>query len=248
MTESEGVRLQKALAAAGVASRRASEELIVQGRVKVNGKVVRELGTRVDPLVDQVQVDRNPVQMDPEKMYFAFHKPRAVLSTMSDDKGRRCIADYFQGFDRLYNVGRLDYETTGLILMTNDGELANQLLHPRYEVEKLYAAKVMGKVGKVELQKLKDGIKLEDGLAKADKVRVLDQNDAFSLVEIVLHSGKNRIVRRMFEAVGHPVMDLTRKTFGPIHLKALKVGQFRELSKLEVGSLMQLGQSFNKKD
>ena len=248
MTETEGVRLQKALAAAGVASRRASEELIVQGRVKVNGKVVRELGTRIDPLVDQVQVDRNPVQMDPEKMYFAFHKPRGVLSTMSDDKGRRCIADYFQGFDRLYNVGRLDYETTGLILMTNDGELANQLLHPRYEVEKLYAAKVMGKVGKVELQKLKDGVKLEDGLAKADKVRVLDQNDAYSLVEIVLHSGKNRIVRRMFEAVGHPVMDLTRKTFGPIHLKALKVGQFRELSKLEVGSLMQLGQSFNKKD
>ena len=248
MTETEGVRLQKALAAAGVASRRASEELIVQGRVKVNGKVVRELGTRIDPLVDQVQVDRNPVQMDPEKMYFAFHKPRGVLSTMSDDKGRRCIADYFQGFDRLYNVGRLDYETTGLILMTNDGELANQLLHPRYEVEKLYAAKVMGKVGKVEIQKLKDGVKLEDGLAKADKVRVLDQNDAYSLVEIVLHSGKNRIVRRMFEAVGHPVMDLTRKTFGPIHLKALKVGQFRELSKLEVGSLMQLGQSFNKKD
>jgi pseudouridine synthase len=142
----------------------------------------------------------------------------------------------------------LDYETTGLILMTNDGELANQLLHPKYEVEKLYAAKVMGKVGKVELQKLKDGVALEDGLAKADKVRVLDQNDAFSLVEIVLHSGKNRIVRRMFEAVGHPVMDLTRKSFGPIHLKALKVGQFRELSKLEVGSLMQLGQSFNKKD
>lgn len=248
MTESEGVRLQKALAAAGVASRRASEELIVQGRVKVNGKVVRELGTRIDPSVDQVQVDRNPVQMDPEKMYFAFHKPRSVLSTMSDDKGRRCIADYFVGFDRLYNVGRLDYETTGLILMTNDGELANQLLHPKYEVEKLYAAKVMGKVGKVELQKLKDGVQLEDGLAKADKVRVLDQNDAFSLVEIVLHSGKNRIVRRMFEAVGHPVMDLTRKSFGPIHLKALKVGQFRELSKLEVGSLMQLGQSFNKKD
>ena len=122
MTESEGVRLQKALAAAGVASRRASEELIVQGRVKVNGKVVRELGTRIDPLVDQVQVDRNPVQMDPEKMYFAFHKPRAVLSTMSDDTGRRCIADSFQGFDRRYNDGRLDYETTGLILMTNDGE------------------------------------------------------------------------------------------------------------------------------
>lgn len=243
MTESEGIRLQKALAAAGVASRRASEDLIVQGRVKVNGKVVRELGTRVDPLTDQVQVDQRPVQMDPEKIYFAFHKPRGVVSTMSDERGRRCLADYFVGFDRLFNVGRLDAETTGLILMTNDGDLSNLLLHPRYEVEKLYVAKVMGKITKVEIQKLKDGVKLEDGLAKADRVHVIDQNDAFSLVEIVLHSGKNRIVRRMFEAVGNPVLDLTRKTFGPLHLKNLKAGQSRELSKLEVSSLMALGQS-----
>ena len=246
MTENEGVRLQKALAAAGVASRRASEELIVQGRVKVNGKVVRELGSRIDPLVDQVQVNGKPVQMDPDRVYFAFNKPKGVVSTMSDEKGRRCLADFFGGFERVFNVGRLDAETTGLILLTNDGDLANQLLHPSYEVEKLYVAKVQGKIGKVELQRLKDGVKLEDGLQKADRVRVIDQNEFNSLVEIVLHSGKNRIVRRMFEAVGHPVIDLTRKSFGPIHVKALKLGQYRELSKLEVSSLMQLGQSRGK--
>lgn len=229
------------MAAAGVASRRASEELIVQGRVKVNGKVVRELGTRIDPLVDQVMVNGQPVQMDPERIYFAFNKPKGVTSTMSDEGGKRCLADYFQEFDHIFNVGRLDKDTTGLLIMTNDGELANQLMHPRYEVEKLYVAKVMGKIGKVELQRLKDGVKLEDGFQRADRVRVVDQNDAFSLVEIVLHSGKNRIVRRMFEAVGHPVIDLTRKSFGPIHLKTLKLGRYRELSKLEVSSLMQLG-------
>lgn len=246
MTEGEGVRLQKAMAAAGVASRRASEELIVQGRVKVNGKVVRELGTRINPLVDQVMVNGQPVQMDPDRIYFAFNKPKGVTSTMRDEGGKRCLADYFQGFDHIFNVGRLDKDTTGLLIMTNDGELANQLMHPRYEVEKLYVAKVMGKIGKVELQRLKDGVKLEDGLSKADRVRVLDQNDAFSLVEVVLHSGKNRIVRRMFEAVGHPVIDLTRKSFGPVHLKTLKLGHYRELSKLEVSSLMQLGQSRSK--
>lgn len=246
MTENEGVRLQKALAAAGVASRRASEELIVQGRVKVNGKVIRELGTRINPLEDQVMVNGQPVQMDPERIYFAFNKPKGVTSTMSDEGGKRCLSDYFQGFDHIFNVGRLDKDTTGLLIMTNDGELANQLLHPSYEVEKLYVAKVQGKITKVELQRLKDGVKLEDGLQKADRVRVIDQNEAFSLVEVVLHSGKNRIVRRMFEAVGFPVIDLTRKSFGPIHLKALKLGQYRELSKLEVSSLMQLGQSRNK--
>jgi 23S rRNA pseudouridine2605 synthase len=246
LTDSEGVRLQKALAAAGVASRRASEDLITQGRVKVNGKVVRELGSRINPLEDQVMVDGRPVQMDPERIYFAFNKPKGVTSTMSDEGGKRCLADYFQEFDHIFNVGRLDKDTTGLLIMTNDGELSNQLLHPRYEVEKLYVAKVMGKVGKVEVQKLKDGIKLEDGLSQADKVRVIDQNDAYSLVEVVLHSGKNRIVRRMFEAIGHPVIDLTRKSFGPVHLKALKLGHYRELSKLEVSSLMQLGQSRGK--
>ena len=242
----EGIRLQKALSAAGVASRRASEELIVKGRVKVNGKVVTELGSRVNPLEDNVEVDHKPVQMDPDRVYYAFHKPRGVVATMSDENGRNCLADYFIGMDRVFNVGRLDAETTGLILMTNDGELANQLAHPSYEVEKLYVAKVKGVVGRVELQKLKDGVRLEDGLAKPDSAKILDQNETSTLMELVMHSGKNRIVRRMMEALGHPVLDLTRKSFGPLRLGNTKVGQFRELSKLEVGSLMKVGQDGEK--
>ncbi len=242
LTENEGVRLQKVLAAAGVASRRVCEDLITKGRVRVNGKVVTELGSRIFPEVDQVQVDNRPIQLDPDRVYLAFHKPRGVVSTMADENGRPCLADYFVGFDRVFNVGRLDAETTGLILMTNDGEMANQLAHPSYEVQKLYVAKVRGKITRVEMQRLLDGVKLEDGLQKADSARVLDQNEQSSLVEIVLHSGKNRIVRRMFEAIGFPVLDLTRKSFGPLRLGNIKPGQFRELSKLEVSSLMEAAQ------
>lgn len=239
MTENEGVRLQKVLAAAGVASRRAVEEMIVKGRIKVNGKVVKELGTRIFPEADQVMVDGRPWQIDSERIYLAFHKPKGVVSTMADENGRPCLADYFVGFDRVFNIGRLDAETTGLILMTNDGELANELAHPSFGVEKLYVAKVRGKITRAEMQKLKDGVKLEDGLAQADSARVIDQNEQTSLVELVLHSGKNRVVRRMMEAVGFPVLELTRKSFGPMRLGNLKPGQFRELSKLEVSMLME---------
>ena len=239
LTENEGVRLQKVLAAAGVASRRAVEEMIVKGRIKVNGKVVKELGTRIFPEADQVQVDGKPWQLDPDRIYLAFHKPKGVVSTMADENGRPCLADYFVGFDRVFNIGRLDAETTGLILITNDGELANELAHPSFGVEKLYVAKVRGKITAAEMRKLKEGVKLEDGLAQADSARVLDQNEQTSLVELVLHSGKNRVVRRMMEAVGFPVLELTRKSFGPMRLGNLKPGQFRELSKLEVSTLMQ---------
>ena len=239
MTDQEGIRLQKVLAAAGVASRRAVEEMIVKGRIKVNGKVVKELGTRIDPEVDQVQVDGRPWQLDPDRIYFAFHKPKGVVSTMADENGRPCLADYFMGFDRVFNIGRLDADTTGLLLMTNDGDLANQLAHPSFGVEKLYVAKVRGKITRVEMQRLKDGVKLDDGLAQADSARVIDQNEQTSLVEVVLHSGKNRVVRRMFDAIGFPVLELTRKSFGPMRLGNLKPGQFRELSKLEVGLLLE---------
>jgi pseudouridine synthase len=216
--------------------------MITKGRVRVNGKVVTELGSRIFPEADQVEVDNRPIQLDPDRVYLAFHKPRGVVSTMSDENGRPCLADYFVGFERVFNVGRLDAETTGLILMTNDGEMANQLAHPSYEVKKLYVAKVRGKITRVEMQKLLDGVKLEDGLQKVDSARVLDQNEQSSLVEIVLHSGKNRIVRRLFEAIGFPVLDLTRKSFGPLRLGNIKPGQFREISKLEVSSLMEAAQ------
>jgi pseudouridine synthase len=165
---------------------------------------------------------------------------------MSDEFGRPCLADFFQGFDRVFNVGRLDSDTSGLILMTNDGEMANQLSHPSFGVEKLYFAKVQGRIQKTELQKLRDGVELEDGVQKADRVSLVDQNALESLVEIVLHSGKNRIVRRMFEAVGHPVIELTRRSFGPLRLGNLKPGQYRELSKLEVSALMSASQPKNR--
>ena len=165
---------------------------------------------------------------------------------MQDENGRPCLSDYFVGLDRVFNVGRLDADTTGLILMTNDGEMANQLAHPSYEVEKLYVAKVRGQITRVEMQQLKDGVKLEDGLAKADSARVLDQSEQTSLVELTLHSGKNRVVRRMLEAVGFPVLDLTRKSFGPLRLGNIKPGQFRELNKMEIGLLMQAGQTSDK--
>ena len=211
---------------------------MLQGRIKVNGKTVRELGTRVDPEKDSVMVDGKPIQLDPDRIYLAFHKPKGVVSTMSDEYGRACLSDFFGEYDRVFNVGRLDQETTGLLIMTNDGDLANKLAHPRHEVSKLYAAKVKGKIQKTELQRLREGVRLEDGIQKADLVKLVDQNPNESLVEVTLHSGKNRIVRRMFEAVGHPVIELTRRSFGPLRLGSLKPGQYRELSKLEVSSLL----------
>jgi len=235
----DGIRLQKALSAAGVSSRRKAEELMLQGRVTVNGKVVRELGTRVDPQSDSVMVDGRPIQLDPDRIYLAFHKPKGIVSTMEDEYGRPCLADFFVQYERVFNVGRLDQDTSGILLMTNDGDLANQLAHPSYEVEKLYFAKVKGKIQRTELQRLRDGIKLEDGLQKADTVKLIDQNNIESLVELTLHSGKNRIVRRMLEAVGHEVIELTRKSFGPLRLGPMKPGQVRELGKLEISSLME---------
>lgn len=239
MSEStEGIRLQKVLASAGVASRRVCEELIVKGRIRVDGKVVRELGTRIDPTTARVEVDGRPIQLDPDRVYFAFHKPKGVVSSMADELGRKDLSHYFFGIDRVFNVGRLDTETTGVLLMTNDGELANQLAHPSFGVEKLYVAKVQGAIQRPVLQKLLEGVRLEDGLVRADSARILDQNQEFSLVEVVLHSGQNRVVRRMFDAISHPVLELTRRSFGPLRLGSLKPGAFRELSKLEVSSLM----------
>lgn len=243
----EGVRLQKVLANAGVASRRVCEDLIVKGRVRVDGKVIRELGTRINPDGARVEVDGRPIQLDPDRVYFAFHKPKGVVSSMADELGRKDLSHFFNGIDRVFNVGRLDTDTTGILLMTNDGELANQLAHPSFGVEKLYAAKVQGAIQRADLQKLLEGVRLEDGIVKADTARILDQNQEFSLVELSLHSGQNRVVRRMFDAVGHPVMELTRKSFGTLRLGSLKPGAIRELSKLEVSSLMLVAQGGTEK-
>lgn len=234
----EGVRLQKALANAGVASRRACEDLIVRGQVKVNGKVVTELGSRINPDTDTVTVKGTPVQLDTSRIYLALNKPAGVISTMNDEEGRPDLSQFVLDYDRVYNVGRLDAETTGLLLLTNDGDLAHKLAHPSFGVEKTYVAKVFGVMPGTAVKALLDGFELEDGFIKADSARVIDSKQGHTLIEIVLHSGRNRIVRRMLEHVGHPVVGLVRKQFGPIHLSTLKVGAVRQLSKLELGALL----------
>jgi pseudouridine synthase len=234
----EGIRLQKVLAAAGVASRRVCEEMIVAGSVKVNGKVVTELGTRIDPDRDKVVVKGTPIQLDVTKVYLMLNKPYGVVSSMQDEHGRPDLSQYALDYDRVFNVGRLDAETTGLLLLTNDGDLAHKLLHPSFEVTKTYQAKVHGQITQPILNKLISGVELEDGPAKADKARLLSASGNHSLVEIELHSGKNRIVRRMFESVGFPVVALVRRPFGPLHLGHLNLGHIRQLSKIEVGVLL----------
>lgn len=238
---SEGVRLQKALANAGVASRRVCEDLIAAGRVRVNGTVVDELGSRIRPEIDLVDVDGVAVQFDQAKRYIMLNKPTGVVSTMKDESGRADLRQFTAAYDeRLYNVGRLDQETSGLLVLTNDGELANVLAHPRFGVTKVYIAKVAGKITQRELAKLTAGIELDDGPIAADKARVVDTAKNSSLVEITLHSGRNRIVRRMLAAVGHPVHELVRRQFGPLHLGSLHSGQTRELNRDERGALLTL--------
>lgn len=234
-------RLQKVLSAAGVASRRVIEDYLVQGRIEVNGKVVTELGTRVDPAADQVSVDGVAVQLDTAKRYYVLNKPTGVVSSMKDEQGRPDLRRFTDELDdRVYNVGRLDAETSGLLLLTNDGELAHVLAHPSFGVEKTYIAKVRGRVTPQTLQRLKQGVELDDGPIRADRARLLQaQGDArHSIVELTLHSGRNRIVRRMLKEVGHPVVELVRRQFGPLHLGTLRSGQLRELTKAERGALL----------
>lgn len=241
----EGVRLQKAMAAAGVASRRVSEQMIQEGRVEVNGAVVTELGTRIDPLTDQVAVDGVAVQLDPGKRYVMLNKPVGVVSSLADERGRPDLTRFTSQFEeRLFNVGRLDAETSGLLILTNDGELAHVLAHPSFGVAKTYIAKVEGRVTPQTLTRLTKGIELDDGPIAADRARLLDHDArGRSIVEVTLHSGRNRIVRRMLDAVGHPVVELVRRSFGPLHLGTLKAGGMRELTKVEVGELLSLSRA-----
>lgn len=239
------VRLQKALAHAGVASRRACETLITSGRVTVNGAVVRELGSRIDPTVDSVRVDGVVVQLDAAKRYFVLNKPRGVVSTMRDEQGRRDLREFVDPIgERLYNVGRLDTDTSGLLVLTNDGELAHRLAHPSFGVQKTYVAKVRGRVTAAVIQQLKNGVELDDGPIHADAAKLLPGgvSRSHSLVEVTLHSGRNRIVRRMLAHVGHPVDELVRRSFGPLHLGAQPLGEMRELSAAERGALLSVAE------
>jgi 23S rRNA pseudouridine2605 synthase/16S rRNA pseudouridine516 synthase len=242
----DGVRLQKVLASAGVASRRVSEDLITSGRVRVNGKVVTELGRRVHPESDQVAVDNVAVQLDTTRRYLMLNKPVGVVSSMQDESGRPDLREFTEQFDeRLFNVGRLDAQTSGLLILTNDGDLAHVLAHPSFGVSKTYIAKVEGRVSPQTVGKLQSGIELDDGPIQADKARILASppGDGFSMVELSLHSGRNRIVRRMLGAVGHPVVDLVRRQFGPLNLGTLRQGAVRELTREELGALLTVSRS-----
>ena len=246
----QGERLQKVLAAAGVASRRVCEQYIAEGRVSVNGEIITEPGRRVDATVDRVAVDGVAIQLDVSKRYVMLNKPVGVVSSMADDRGKRDLREFTVDYEeRLFNVGRLDADTSGLLILTNDGDLAQVLAHPSFGVEKTYIATVQGVVYPAALKKLREGFELEDGPIHADKARLIGEpsqgrdGSERSIVEITLHSGRNRIVRRMLDAVGHPVLELVRRQFGPLHLGTLASGKSRDLGKLELGQLLTLSRT-----
>ncbi|MFF4226760.1 pseudouridine synthase [Streptomyces abikoensis] len=236
--EQEGERLQKVLARAGMGSRRACEELIEMARVEVNGEIVTEQGMRVDPEKDEIKVDGLTVATQ-SYLFFALNKPAGVVSTMEDPDGRQCLGDYVTNREtRLFHVGRLDTETEGIILLTNHGELAHRLTHPKYGVQKTYLAAITGPLPRDIGKQLKSGIQLEDGWARADNFRVIQQTGKNYLVEVTLHEGRKHIVRRMLAEAGFPVEKLVRTSFGPIALGDQKSGWLRRLTNTEVGMLM----------
>lgn len=238
MNTPDGIRLQKALASSGIGSRRACEELIAAGRVAVNGQVVHEMGTRIDPATDRVAVDGVPVPVVADLVYLVLNKPAGVLSTMSDERGRPCVGDYVADRpERVFHVGRLDAESEGLLLLTNDGTLAHRLSHPSFGVPKHYLVQIDGRPHRRLARELRAGVDLEDGPAKADAARVVAATDAATQLEIVIHDGRNRVVRRMFDALGYPVRRLVRTAIGPLPLGELRPGRVRHLSQPEVRSL-----------
>jgi 23S rRNA pseudouridine2605 synthase len=237
VNEKDGVRLQKVLAEAGVGSRRHCEELIGEGRVTVNGHTVFRFGERVDPQSAVIHVDGERVETRAEMRYYAINKPLGVVSTMSDERGRKSLADFVDVPERLFHVGRLDTDTEGLILLTNDGELAHRLTHPSYGVFKTYLAEVHGPIPRDLSRRLRLGVELEDGPAKDDDFKIFDQVGRRVLVEITLHEGRKHIVRRLLKEVGFPVQQLARIQFGPIKLASLKPGGMRALNVREIGAL-----------
>lgn len=238
----EGERLQKVLAKAGVASRRAAEDMIAAGRVEVDGKIVREQGLRVDPENAVVRVDGTRVVVRDELVHLVLNKPRGWQSTMSDDLGRPCVGDIvaerIAAGQRLFHVGRLDADTEGLLLLTNDGEMAHRLMHPSFEVPKTYLATVQGEVNyRLISKRLRDGVELEDGPAKVDRFALLEAHEGRSLVKLVLHEGRKHIVRRLLDEVGHPVIRLVRTHLGPVALGDQRPGTLRVLGRDEIGKL-----------
>jgi 23S rRNA pseudouridine2605 synthase len=241
MSAPEGIRLQKVLSQAGIASRRAAEQMITNGRVEVDGHVVTELGTRVDPHTSVVRVDGARVMLDDTLVHLALNKPRGMHSTMSDDLGRPCIGDLIEqrvrGNKKLIHVGRLDADTEGLILLTNDGELAHRLTHPSYEVPKTYVAMVNGTVPRGLGKTLRAGVELEDGPVAVDDFAVVDSVPGKTMVRVTLHEGRKRIVRRLLAEMGHPVQSLVRTEIGAVSLGNQRPGSIRPLRRDEIGAL-----------
>jgi 23S rRNA pseudouridine2605 synthase len=233
-------RLQKILAQAGVASRRKCEQLIVDGRVMVNGRVVTQLGVKANPQKDRIEVDGKPIRKE-RHVYLLLFKPRGVVTTVSDPEGRKTVIDLIgHRKERIYPVGRLDFDTSGLLLLTNDGTLTHALLHPSRKIDKTYRAKVEGFVSDETVRRLAEGVLLEDGMTAPARVRRLDRANGCTWLEITIHEGRNRQVRRMCEAVGHPVRELRRIRFAFLTLGNLKPGEYRHLTQDEVRELMRL--------
>lgn len=237
------IRLQKLLAQSGVASRRRCEELMLQGAVEVDGEVVTRLGTKVDPRIAVIRVNGKRLPPVSRHSYLVLNKPRGVVSTMNDPQGRRCLADLVADRpERLFHVGRLDTDTDGLILLTNDGDFAHRMAHPSHEVDKTYVAQVEGTVGKSTLRRLRDGVSLEDGPVGVSAAKLVSATGGRSIVELVIHEGRNRIVRRLLAQVGHPVTLLTRTRFGPVGLGGIRPGELRDLTSNELGTLLDTAQ------
>lgn len=240
-TDAEGlIRLQKLLAQSGVASRRRCEELMLAGLVEVDGEVVTRLGTKVDPVTAVVRVEGKRLPPVSPHVYLVANKPRGVVSTMSDPEGRRTLSDLVADrAERLFHVGRLDTDTSGLIIVTNDGDFAHRMAHPSFEVDKTYLAEVEGAVSRATLAQLKQGVTLDDGPVAVSRAKVVSRAPGGrTLVELVIHEGRNRIVRRLLDHAGHPVRRLTRTAIGPVALGSLRTGAVRELSIDELGALL----------
>lgn len=235
------IRLQKLLAQSGVASRRRCEELMLAGEVEVDGEVVTRLGTKVDPRTAVIKVSGKRLPPISDHVYLVLNKPRGVVSTMSDPQGRPTLTDLVADrAERLFHVGRLDTDTSGLLLLTNDGDFAHRMAHPSFEVEKTYVAEVAGRLDKATLADLLAGVTLDDGPVQVRRARILATAADKSIVELVIHEGRNRIVRRLLDQVGHPVRQLSRTKFGPVELGTLRSGALRELSDDELGTLLEL--------
>ncbi|ERM91870.1 pseudouridine synthase [Caldanaerobacter subterraneus] len=234
------VRLQKYLAECGIASRRKCEEYILQGRVKVNGKVVKELGTKIDPDVDIIEFDDKIVRREEKKVYIMLYKPAGYITSVKDPFGRPTVLDLVKVKERIYPVGRLDFDTSGLLLLTNDGELANILMHPKHEIVKTYVAKIKGIPTKGEMERFENGLIIDGRKTAKAKIRILNVKNGTSVVEIQIHEGRNRQVKKMCKAIGHPVIALKRTKIGELELKGLKPGEWRYLTEDEIRYLKSL--------